>query len=164
MILLTVAGMLSASCEKKDEQSSPDTGDRLRYERTVYTAPKQTHLVNRFEDSDSLVVLHLDSRKPAKVEIFNCTVERTVDGPKAADVIRLSFLHFPDCQRLSVGAHYLCAIRHNSGTGYTLIRSDMLGSTEQADLRNYAWEADSPEARRLLKQVGAQQDAAGNHH
>lgn len=110
-------------------------------------------IVDRLANTDSIVVLCLDSRKPAKVEIFRCTVEKTVHGPKPPELITLSFLHFPDCQRLSLGRCYLCAIRHGSGTGYTLIRSDMLVQGDDKDLYNCAWEVDSREANELEEKI-----------
>jgi hypothetical protein len=117
------------------------------------TSPRRNSLIDSLTGSDSVVVLHLDSRKPAKVEIFRCTVEKTLCGPIPPAEITLSFLHYPDCQRLSVGTRYLCAIRHDSGTGYTLIRSDMLEEGVKTNLHTYAWEAESSHAKELAKQI-----------
>jgi len=125
------------------------------------SAEEEATLTDRLQDKDSVVLLRVDSKKPAKVEIFHCTVEKISMGKATGKEIVLSFLHFPGCQRLSVGERYLCAIRHDSGTGYTLIRSDMLAGSKQAELCNYAWKVDSPEARRLLKHIEEAQQVGG---
>ena len=116
-------------------------------------SPRMNPLVDSLTSSDSVVVLHPDSRKPAKVEIFRCTVEKTLYGTIPPDEITLSFLHFPDCQRLSVGTRYLCAIRHDSGSGYTLIRSDMLTQEGATDLYTCAWVADAQQAKELENEI-----------
>ena len=110
-------------------------------------------LPDSLQETDSVVVMRIESRKPAKVAIFNCTVEKTIHGPQVPNLITMSFLHFPDCQRLSVGTRYLCAVRPGSGTSYTLIRSDMLTQGNERDLRTCAWEADSPEAKQVTNEI-----------
>ena len=107
-------------------------------------------LVNRLGERDSIVVLQIDSMKPAKVAIYNCTVESTVYGIEPPSKIILSFLHFPNCRRLSVGRRYLCAIRHGSGTGYELIRSDMLNTNDELAMYNCFWMADSKNANQVV--------------
>ena len=64
--------------------------------------------MNGLGERDSIVVLQIDSMKPAKVAIDNCTVESTVYGIEPPSKIILSFLHFPNCRKLSVGRRYLC--------------------------------------------------------
>ena len=116
-------------------------------------SPHKASLMDRLSDSDAIVVLRLDARKPAKAEIFKCTVEKTLHGPKSPDAITLSFLHFPDCQRLRVGQRYLCAVRHGSGASYTLIRSDMLADGNDTNLYTCAWEQDSTAANNVKRSV-----------
>ena len=110
--------------------------------------------IGSLANTDSVVVLQINSRKHAKVDIFHSTVERTIHGNKPPDEITLSFLHFPECERLSVGSRYLCAIRNESSDDYTLIRSDMLAPGSKADLLNFFWKADSPKAIELEKRIG----------
>ncbi len=104
-------------------------------------------------EKDFVVILNIDSQKPAKVAIFHCTVKKILLGKKALEEITLSFLHFPNCRRLNVGSSYLCFIRHDLDTGYSLIRSDMIISNKKTDLYNYFWEIDSPQAKLIEKEI-----------
>ena len=110
-------------------------------------------LVNGLGERDSIVVLKIDSMKLAKVTIYNSTVESTVYGIEPPSKIILSFLHFPNCRRLSVGRRYLCAIRHGSGTGYELIRSDMLNTNDKLAMYNCFWMADSKNANQVVADI-----------
>ena len=106
-------------------------------------------LAEKIGPKDSVVAIRIDSKKPAKVEIFRCSIVQTLTGPAVADSITLSFLHFPNCRRMIVGQQYTCVIRHNSGTGYSLVRSDMLSTTGKEILYNYFWLTDSEEAKQI---------------
>ena len=125
-------------------------------------SPVTEPLADRLRDSDSMVVLHLDSRKPSKVDIFHCTIEKTIHGPTPPTLITASFLNFPGCEQLSVGNRYLCAIRHGSGTGYTFMRSDMLEGKEETALYTCAWALDSLQAKEIMRNMGAQQADGAN--
>ena len=113
-------------------------------------------ILSKIGDKDAIVVVKLTSTKPSKVTIYNCTVTKTYKGDAPKKTITMSFLHFPDCKRLEVGESYLCAIRHGSGSGYTLIRSDMLSKDKETKLVNYAWEINSPEAKQLVETIKMQ--------
>jgi hypothetical protein len=113
-------------------------------------------ILSKIGDKDAIVVVKLTSTKPSKVTIYNCTVTKTYKGDTTKKTITMSFLHFPDCKRLELGKSYLCAIRHGSGSGYELIRSDMLSKDKETKLVNYAWEINSPEAKQLVETIKMQ--------
>jgi len=104
-------------------------------------------------ERDSIVIFRVESVKPAKVTILNSVVETTLLGPTPPSRITLSFLHFPECRRMSVGETYLGVIRHGSGDGYSLVRSDMLPSHNGEPLHNYFWAIESEEARNLVEKL-----------
>ena len=145
LVIITFFTLGALGCRKPDNPASfAETTDEQQ-------APADGRkLVNRLGERDSIVVLQLDSMKSAKVAIYNCTVESTVYGIEPPSKIVLSFLHFPNCRRLSVGKRYLCAIRHGSGTGYELIRSDMLNTNDKLAMYNCFWMADSKNANQVV--------------
>ena len=124
-------------------------------------APSVTSpFISALGDRDSVNIIAVNSPNSAKVAIFHCTVETTLWGKAPPDKIALSFLHYPGCSRLSVGKRYLCAVRHDSGTEYTLIRSDMLEGGNTTNMSNCAWEADTAKAKEIEKEIERYNDAS----
>jgi hypothetical protein len=145
VIIITFFTLGALGCHKPD---SPGSFAEITDEQQALADGRK--LVNRLGERDSIVVLQIDSMKSAKVAIYNCTVASTVYGIEPPSKIVLSFLHFPNCRRLSVGRRYLCAIRHGSGTGYELIRSDMLNTNDKLAMYNCFWMADSQNANQVV--------------
>lgn len=107
-----------------------------------------TLLPGKLTEGDSVVVLRIDSKKPAKVEIFNCTIEKIIHGRIQDKKPTISFLHFPNCERLQVGKTYTCIVRH--GFGYEFVRSDMLKEKKDKEkLFTCAWETGTQESKKL---------------
>lgn len=105
-------------------------------------------LPGKLTEKDSVVVLRIDSKKPAKVEIFNCTIEKVIHGEILDKNPTISFLHFPNCERLQIGKTYSCIVRH--GFGYEFVRSDMLKEKQDDEkLFTCAWEAGTKESEKL---------------
>ncbi len=151
VIIITIFTLGALGCHKPD---SPASFAETTGEQQALADGRK--LVNGLGERDSIVVLQIDSMKPAKVAIYNCTVESTVYGIEPPSKIILSFLHFPNCRRLSVGRRYLCAIRHGSGTGYELIRSDMLNTNDKLAMYNCFWMADSKNANQMMEGITSQ--------
>ena len=145
VIIITFFTLGALGCHKPH---SPASFGETTDERHAHVDGRQ--LVSGLGERDSIVVLKIDSMKLAKVTIYNSTVESTVYGIEPPSKILLSFLHFPNCRRLSVGQRYLCAIRHGSGTGYELIRSDMLNTNDTSAMYNCFWMADSINANQVV--------------
>ena len=121
----------------------------------IATPINDPEFVDLLSEKDSVVVFHTESRKPAKVAIFNSVVRTTVYGPDPPTHFTLSFLHFPDCRQMVVGHTYIGVIRHQLGSSYSLVRSDMLSGWDDDRLRNFFWPSDSAEARQLIESVSS---------
>lgn len=105
-------------------------------------------------DWDSVVVLSVDSSKPAKVPIYNCTIKWTLWGVIPPSKIELSFMNFPNAKRMELGETYLCFIREDSRTSHSLIRSDIyFPAMDKTNLYNYFWELNSPEANKIESSI-----------
>lgn len=105
------------------------------------------------DDYDSVVILNVDSMKPAKVAIYNCTVKYTLWGLIPPQKITLSLLHFPNTKRMEVGKTYLCFMREKSRDDFVLIRSDMYFPENKDQLQNFLWEPDSQQANLIEDQI-----------
>lgn len=105
-------------------------------------------------DMDSVLVLTVDSQKPAKVAIYNCTVKWSLWGLIVPPKIELSFLNFPDAKRMEIGETYLCFIREGSRTSHSLIRSDIyFPDMDKKEIYNYFWKLSNPEAKKIENSI-----------